>query len=334
LLQNALKNLAPLQPQIDSLTAALFEVHPYGMPEALPADGKTISDTQVSTLGAQAQVVLNLIAQRLAAVDTSLAPNLDPLPAADPELSLESARRTRVELEKATDAARELFGAAFVIVPLFHFHQPAQTTELNLAAAGPAIADDLAVEEWLHSLARVRPAVADVTWSMAVSTWVGKPIPDPKVIQLPRLAGLPWIGGEFGAPLPEGDYLAVVALSSAAGFSGLQCGLVLDEWTENVPSDQGTTGVSFHFNRPNATAPQALLLAVPPVIRGNWDWEELKGCVREALNLAKLRSLEPDSLLTGGYFEGLPAILHEFTATRLARTNFNQRSEIAAQVIK
>jgi hypothetical protein len=333
-LQSALKNLAPLQTPIDHLIAALFRAHPYGMPEALPADGKTISDTHVATLGAQAQVVLNLIAKRLAAADTLLAPNLDPLPATDPELSLESARRIRVALEKATDAARELFGTAFVIVPLFHFHQPAQTTELNLAAAGPAVADDFAVEEWLHSVARVRPAVADVTWAMAVSAWVGKSMPDPKVIQLPRLAGLPWIGGQFAAPLPEGDYLAVVALSSAAGFSGLQCGLVLDEWTENVPSDQGTTGVSFHFNRPNATAPQALLLAVPPVIRGNWQWEELKGCVREALDLAKLRSLEPDALLTGGYFEGVPAILHEFNNTGLARTNFNERSAIAAQVLK
>jgi hypothetical protein len=239
-------------------------------------------------LRAQAQVVLNLITKRLAAVDKLLAPNLDPLPAADPELALEKARRIRVALEKRTEAARELFGTAFVILPLFQYHHPGQSTELNLAAAGPAIADPFEVEEWMHSVAHVRPAVADVTWAMAVSAWVGAPISDPLVIQLPRLAGLPWIGGEFEKPLPEGEYLAVVALNSAPDFSGLQCGLVLDEWTENVPAERATTGVSFHFNRPNATAPQALLLAVPPVLRGNWKWEELKGCVREALELAKL----------------------------------------------
>jgi hypothetical protein len=335
-LQTALGALVPLKPQIDDVITALFKVHPYGIPEALPADGKTISETQVTTLGAQAQVVLNLIAKRLAAVERLRAANVDPLPATEPELTLEKARRIRVALEKATDAARELFGTAFVIVPLFHFHQPGQTTELNLAAADPAIADAFEVEEWLHSVARVRPAVADVTWAMAVSAWVGTPgtaIADPLVIQLPRLAGLPWIGGEFGAPLPEGEYLAVVALKSAAGFSGLQCGLVLDEWTENVPADRATTGVSFHFNRPNATAPQALLLAVPPVLRGNWQWEELKGCVREALELAKLRTLEPDSLLKGGYFQGLPAILHEFTVSRLAHTNLPERSVLATQKV-
>ena len=57
--------------------------------------------------------------------------------------------------------------------------------------------------------------------------------------------------------------------NGAVSFSGLQCGLVLDEWTESVPAKQATTGVAFHFNRPNATAPQALLLAVPPVVRGD-----------------------------------------------------------------
>lgn len=329
-LQTAHDALVPLQPQIDKVIAALFDVHPFGIPEALPADGKAISETQVTTLRAQAQVVLNLITKRLAAVDKLLAANLDPLPAEEPELTLEKARRIKVALEKATEAARELFGTAFVILPLFHYH-PGQSTELNLAAAGPAIADAFEVEEWMHSVARVRPVVADVIWAMAVSAWVGAPISDPLVIQLPRLAGLPWIGGEFGAPLPEGEYLAVIALNSAPDFSGLQCGLVLDEWTENVPADRATTGVSFHFNRPNAAAPQALLLAVPPVLRGNWQWEELKGCVREALELAKLRALEPDTLLTGGYFQGLPAILHEFTGSRLARTNLTERSALAVE---
>jgi hypothetical protein len=52
--------------------------------------------------------------------------------------------------------------------------------------------------------------------------------------------------------------------------------------------------------------------------------------VREALELAKLRSLEPDSLLKGGYFQGLPAILHEFTGTRLAHTNLTERAVFAA----
>jgi hypothetical protein len=75
----------------------------------------------------------------------------------------------------------------------------------------------------------------------------------------------------------------------------LQAGLVIDDWTETAPADQETTGVAFNFNRPNAVAPQALLVAVAPVLRGHWTWDDLVGSVHEALDLAKLRAVEPQS---------------------------------------
>jgi hypothetical protein len=275
-----------------------------------------------------------LIVKRLEAVKQLRSPFTEPLPTTEPELTLETARRITVALQRATDAARQLFGQSFVIVPLFNFHKPAQVAELNLVASGAEIASASQVEDWLDSVSRVRPPVADAAWAMAVSGWMGAPIADPIVVQLPRNAAAPWIGGEFAKPLPEGGWLAVVALKSAAGFSGLQCGLVLDDWTENVPIDKATTGVSFHFNRPNAIAPQALLLAVPPAIKGHWDWEELKGSVREAFDLAKLRAIEPDSLTANGYFVGLPAILSEFSVNRLAHTLLTERSSTLSVTVK
>ena len=325
-LDAALAALAPLQARVDDVTNALFRAHAFGIPEALPAQGESLSDQRIATLREQGKVVQGVIANRLASAQQLRTPIVGALPTTEPELTRENARRITVSLEKATDAARQLFGTALVIVPLFNFHQPLQTSELGLAAAAPPIADAFAVEEWIHSVARVRPAVADVVWAMAVSEWTGVSMDDPLVIQLPRQPGTPWIGGDFTNPLPEGGWLSVLALSSAPGFSGLQCGLVLDEWTENIPEGKATTGVSFHFNRPNATAPQALLLAVPPVLRGHWDWEELKGSVREALELAKLRAVEPDTLMTEGYFQGLPAILSEFSINRLAHTSLTERS--------
>ena len=97
------------------------------------------------------------------------------------------------------------------------------------------------------------------------------------------------------------------------------------------PPSSATTGLAFHFNRPNATAPQALLLAVPPVLRGHWQWDALKGSVREALDLAKLRALDPEALAAGGYFQGLPAILSEFSKNRFAATHLTERSVKAAR---
>jgi len=324
-LETALTALAPLPASINTLKKALLDAHAFGMPEALPAGGQTPSETLVETLTAQTQVVLGIMAKRLAAVDGFRTPNVDPLPAIEPERTLEIARRIVVALERATAAARELFGESFVIVPLFRFHQPNQINELTLAAAAP-VADPFELEEWLQSVARVRPSVGDAVWTMALSAWLKTPIADPAVVQLPRIAGTSWIGGTIAGPLPADEWLAVVAWRSAATFSGLQCGLVLDDWTEDVPNDKLATGVAFHFNRPNATAPQALLLAVPPVRRGQWQWTELKGSVREAYELARLRAVEPDSLMTGGYFQGLPAILSEISTSRLATTDLAERS--------
>lgn len=305
-----------------------------GMPEALPATGTELSDVQIAIWSNQAVVVQSLIAKRLETAKQLRSPFVDPLPTTEPELTLETARRISVSLQRATDAARQLLDKPFVIVPLFQFHKPAQVAELSLAGAGPGIARASQVQDWMDSLSRVRPAVADAAWAIAVSSCMGAPIAEPIAIQLPRNAKAPWIGGKFTTPLPEGGWLAVISLQSALGFNGLQCGLVLDDWTENVPIDKATTGVSFHFNRLNAIAPQALLLAVPPAIRGHWDWEELKGCVHEAFDLAKLRAIEPDSLTTNGYFVGLPAILSEFSVNQFAHTLLTERSAAAAVLIK
>ena len=41
-------------------------------------------------------------------------------------------------------------------------------------------------------------------------------------------------------------------------------GLLVDEWTEVVPSRTETAGLAFRYDPPDAMAPQAMLLAVPP----------------------------------------------------------------------
>ena len=297
---------------------ALFDAHAYGMPEALPADGETLSQARLDD--ARGPGAGGADADRQAAGRGRRAARAVRRPAAH-RPSRSDARDGAahpVALERATDAARELFGTAFVIVPLVPIPSAGtgggaatgcgrSADRRRVRAGGMAAlrracaAGDCATSRgrWPRRLDRARRS--PIRWS---SSCRGRP-------------GTPWIGGEFSAPLPEGEWLAVVRWATLAGFSGLQCGLVLDEWTENVPAEKATTGVAFHFNRPNATAPQALLLAVPPVLRGHWQWDALKGCVREALDLAKLRALDPEALATGGYFQGLPAILSEFSKNRL-----------------
>jgi hypothetical protein len=72
-----------------------------------------------------------------------------------------------------------------------------------------------------------------------------------------------------------------------------QSGLLIDDWTEVIPTSNEMTGISFNYNQPNAIPPQALLLAVTPKITGHWDWNDLVGVLEDTLLRAKLRAVEP-----------------------------------------
>jgi hypothetical protein len=67
-------------------------------------------------------------------------------------------------------------------------------------------------------------------------------------------------------------------------------GLLVDGWTEVVPSRSETTGIAFQYDWPDSAAPQAILL--------------------ETLDLARLRLVQPGALgavarCTGGLNDSL-----------------------------
>ncbi|MEP6689804.1 MAG: hypothetical protein ABJD07_01540 [Gemmatimonadaceae bacterium] len=318
-------------PALNALRTALFALVPFGVPEALPADGLTVTRSLIDALIGQAQAVAKLVDGRLARAATLRATAFaDPLPASEPAKSNEAARRTDLLRRSYLDAAHELFGPTFTMIPLFQLHTD-QASELAQALATPVTSDALATEEWLHSVSRVRPRLAELTSSIAVTRWMERPIGDPAVLQLPHTPGAPWIGGKIGTALARGEWLSLTVFGAPLLLKPAIAALMLDDWTENVPTDRETTGVSFNFNRPNAVAPHAVLVAVPPVLRGNWEWDDLVGAVNEALNLAKIRAVETGQLIDrdpahaaaeGHYFQSLPAILTEFSGSRFAHLHF------------
>ena len=81
---------------------------------------------------------------------------------------------------------------------------------------------------------------------------------------------------------------------------------MVDEWVEVLPSANQITGISFHHDDPTARAPQAILLAVRPDDFPEWTMEAVEGSVLEALDLAKLRAVDPDALGALGHY--LPAL--------------------------
>ena len=53
------------------------------------------------------------------------------------------------------------------------------------------------------------------------------------------------------------------------------------------PAATETTGLAFHYDRPDSEPPQAMLLVVPPVLRGAWQWDDLVAALHETLDLAR-----------------------------------------------
>ncbi|WPB83880.1 hypothetical protein [Sediminicoccus rosea] len=224
----------------------------------------------------------------------------------------------RAELTAA--AAEALFGEGFLHLPRFALAGPplasferalatAQSGEtlehLTMTAGIP-----LPVEEWLHGVARVRPAAQELEAAMLYGEALGVAEIALAPVQLPYRAKDSWLGLEF----PE-DYdldgtrlLHTVHLAAPPDGSGRFKGLVLDEWTEVLPGarrapdtkvedlHKQASGVAFHFDRPNAEAPQSFLLVTPATADGTWHWEDIVGALDSSWELMRIRAVEPEHL--------------------------------------
>jgi hypothetical protein len=112
------------------------------------------------------------------------------------------------------------------------------------------------------------------------------------------------------------DTLSIAAHGGSAFRVGTrQSGVLLDDWTEEIPTAGETTGISFRFNQPNAMPPQTLLLAVTPEENGSWDWDDLVGTLSDTLRRAKRRAVEPAQLekLGSTWNAFSPALVSEFS---------------------
>jgi hypothetical protein len=133
--------------------------------------------------------------------------------------------------------------------------------------------------------------------------------------QFPFAANAPWVAMQFPPDYAlDGDRLLYTA-QYAMPFdkTARQCGLLLDEWTEVIPSKTRTTGITFNFSRPDNEPPQVILLVTPASASGAWQWDDLVGALNETLDLAKKRSVEPTQLDATPYAPLLPATVMAVT---------------------
>ena len=118
-----------------------------------------------------------------------------------------------------------------------------------------------------------------------------------------------------------GDRLLYTAHYDAPFDPGAQqCALLLDEWTEIIPSTTATTAIAAHYDRPGTQPPQAMLLVAPPARTGTWSWDDLVAAVGETLDLVRIRAVEPGQLDGTSYAQLLPATVLSAAARAITLT--------------
>ena len=205
---------------------------------------------------------------------------------------------------------RAAFGESLPVLPLF---APRNAAELGAALAADLVAEPaVAVSRWLHGVGAVREPVTALTTTLAIAEAFGTRPAAGRPVQLPVIDGDVWLAEALPATTPAGDRIALAVLGDAdLDPDGPCAGLLVDTWTEVVPGDTVTTGLTFRYDNPDATPPQCLLLVVPPDPAAGWRWEDLLATLHETLELAKDRAVEPEHLRGDVYGQLLPALVGE-----------------------
>jgi hypothetical protein len=221
-------------------------------------------------------------------------------------------------------AARALLGEGFRIFPEFGITS-SQGDELDNALAASRSGElfqyltappepgrdplDFPIDTWLYGVARVREKM--FAWEQTVMFSEALGVPEHKLdaLQLPHTPGDRWLAMEFPPEqkINKDQLLYTAHFEAPFSKTARQCGLLIDEWTETIPASSVDTGITFHYNRPNCEAPQAMLLVTPSVFQGSWRWDDLVGALNETFDFAKRRAIEPSHIESSPYAPFLPA---------------------------
>jgi hypothetical protein len=136
----------------------------------------------------------------------------------------------------------------------------------------------------------------------------GRPVAPLAVAQLPFVPDEPWAG----RTVPEQARLSLLLLSGDKTPPPLPDttkrwrGLILDEWTELVPTNKVQTGLAFHYDSQAPKAPHAILACVHSGQPGPWSFPELEAIVNETIDLARIRPVDSDVISLG---QLMPAVM-------------------------
>lgn len=297
-------------------TAASF-LNLFNSVTALSTEEFDSQPFDVSPIGDRAIVVTEDIYRALASQLATLNSRTTATQAQVTIYNTSASAATQVQALQA--AAKALFGEDFQMVPEFKI-SAAQAGEWSNAVNASLSGDlftylktdlniDFPVDEWLYGAARVRSVVHSWETVIMLSAAFGVTLPQVTPIQLPFASGDPWLALSYPSDyVIDSDRLLYTSIDSEPfDPTAHQCGLMLDEWSEVIPSSTRDTAITFNYARPDNEPPQNMLLIVSPAKPGSWQWADLVDALNETLDLAKKRAVEPAFLDSTVYSRFLPA---------------------------
>ncbi|MEO1447946.1 MAG: hypothetical protein AAFV07_00365 [Bacteroidota bacterium] len=298
---------------VNNLVNGMMNGAAFGIEGSIPHLAGNLTESLISDLLDQAHRVSTLLGTQADQANALLAevPGItDPTP----------------KLRKLEAVAQAVFGRQYKVIPSFTHYDVATFDQARAYPDYLLHAGDMAIEEWLQSLAPVRKRIRHFQRVnlLAQSLTGGSQVFDPHIIQLP-LAPLDgggnvqarWLGMQLPPDyeIPEENLSIVIHLPSGYNSANTQAGLIVDEWIDEIPLRDADTGLSVHFDNPNSEPPNACLLAVSPDLNGKWEWDHLMATLDETLDWAKKRAVDPDLLNQTPYAQILPAIMAAIAGT-------------------
>ncbi|OEU68269.1 MAG: hypothetical protein BBJ57_10045 [Desulfobacterales bacterium PC51MH44] len=227
--------------------------------------------------------------------------------------------KTRQITDTLIKMGRILLGKSMVLLPHYQPKNKADIIQqINLPVDSNLTrhrTDPHVLTDWLQDLSNIRPGLYAMDMSSMLAQNFNQQFPDFQPVQFPYADNDYWLGLEYPADefKPEGDYLSLALFDhkQLTSNGNRKVGIIVDEWTEIIPHKEEVTGIVYHYDQPDAQAPQSLLLAVSPDTETKWNWNNLVHILNETLDLAKIRAVEPDHLDDSIFAQILPSIAGE-----------------------